>query len=66
MCTTPAAPGAAKFLLNWPTTDANIATRAAGAFVALVRKNIRATSDKLALPDIPLQIATPILTPAVA
>jgi hypothetical protein len=28
MCTTKFAPGAAKFLLNWPTTDANITTQA--------------------------------------
>jgi hypothetical protein len=31
------APGAAKFLLEWPTTDANITTRSGTSFLALVR-----------------------------
>jgi hypothetical protein len=33
MFTTPYAPGAAKFLLNWPTTNANITTRSGGSLV---------------------------------
>jgi hypothetical protein len=37
MYTTPYAPGAAKFLLNWPTTDANITTRSGPSFLACVR-----------------------------
>jgi hypothetical protein len=34
MCTTKFAPGAANFLLNWPTTDANITTRSGASFLA--------------------------------
>jgi hypothetical protein len=37
MKTIPAAPGAAEFLLNWPTTDANITSRSGASFLALVR-----------------------------
>ncbi len=40
MCTVPGAPGAAKFLLNWPTTDANIAARSGESFLARVRRTI--------------------------
>jgi ankyrin repeat protein len=40
MYSTPDAPGAAKFLLKWPTTDANITTRSGTSFLALVRKNV--------------------------
>jgi hypothetical protein len=53
MYTTPNAPGAAKFLLNWPTTDANITTRSGSSFLAEVRSLITAFSDKFALPDNP-------------
>jgi hypothetical protein len=35
--TIPYAPGAAKFLLKWPTTDANITTRSGASFLARVR-----------------------------
>jgi hypothetical protein len=35
------APGAAKFLLRWPTTDANITTRSGASFLARVRDNIK-------------------------
>jgi hypothetical protein len=38
--TTPYFPGAAKFLLNWPSTDANIATRSGASFPAGVREII--------------------------
>jgi ankyrin repeat protein len=37
MFTTTDAPGAAKFLLNWPSTDANITTRSGTSFLARVR-----------------------------
>jgi hypothetical protein len=43
-CACSNAPGAAKFLMNWPTTDVNITTRAGASFLALVRSNIT-TSD---------------------
>jgi hypothetical protein len=42
-------PGAAKFLLNWPT-DANITTRSGASFLATVRWIITAYSDRIAFP----------------
>jgi hypothetical protein len=46
MYTIPDAPGAAKFLLNWPTTDANITTRSGEAtFSGRVRKNVEYFSN---------------------
>jgi hypothetical protein len=57
MCTVPYAPGAAKFLLNWPTTDVNITTRSGGgSFLALFRRAITAFPHEfapIALPHIP-------------
>jgi hypothetical protein len=53
MCTIPAAPGAAKFLLNWPTTDANITTRSGASFLAKVRQTITQFSGLVALPHNP-------------
>jgi hypothetical protein len=53
MYSMPNAPGAAKFLLNWPTTDANITNRFGESFLAGVRSLITAFSDKVALPDNP-------------
>jgi hypothetical protein len=53
MWTMPDAPGAAKFLLNWPTTDANITTRCGASFLAGVRSTITALSNRIALPDKP-------------
>jgi hypothetical protein len=53
MQTTPDAPGAARFMLNWPTTDANTTTRSGASFLASVRLAITAFSDKVALPDHP-------------
>jgi hypothetical protein len=53
MYTIPDAPGAAKFLLNWPTTDANITTRSGMTFLARVRLTITWFSDEVALPDNP-------------
>jgi hypothetical protein len=40
MVSIPDAPGAAKFLLNWPTTDANVTTRSGASFLAMVRLTI--------------------------
>jgi hypothetical protein len=51
MCTTPFAPGAAKFLLNWPTTDVHITIRSGVSFLALVRLNMEYFADEVALPD---------------
>jgi hypothetical protein len=51
MYTMPDAPGAAKFLLNWPTTDANITIRSGASFLTGVRSLITAFSDKVAYPD---------------
>jgi hypothetical protein len=56
MYTTPNAPGAAKFLLNWPTTDANITTRSGVSFLAMVRSTITEFSDEISLPDNPDQV----------
>jgi hypothetical protein len=53
MGTTRHAPGAAKFLLNWPTTDVNIASRSGTSFLVRVRSTITAFSDTVALPDNP-------------
>jgi hypothetical protein len=51
MCTTMNAPGAAKFLLNWPTTDHNIIMRPGASFLFRVRYTVKYFSDKVALPD---------------
>jgi hypothetical protein len=51
MCTTPDAPGAAKFLLNWPTTDVNTTARSGVSNLARVRKAAKCLSDKVAVPD---------------
>jgi hypothetical protein len=53
MYTTTDAPGAAKFLLNWPTTDANITSRSGESFQSNVRGVQKLFSDKLARPDNP-------------
>jgi hypothetical protein len=50
------APGAAKFLLNWPTTDANIVTRSGASFLAKVRSDIKHLSAILALRDGPSRV----------
>jgi hypothetical protein len=56
MRTVPDAPGVARFLLNWPTTDVNITTRSGASFLALVRWNITAFFEKVAFPDNPDQV----------
>jgi ankyrin repeat protein len=53
MSTAKFAPGAAKFLLNWPTTDANITTQSGGSFLARVRIDIKHFSDQIARTDNP-------------
>jgi hypothetical protein len=53
MYTIPASPGAAKYLLNWPTTDANTTNRSGLSFLAGVRLVITDISEQIALPDNP-------------
>jgi hypothetical protein len=56
MYTTPSAPSAAKFLLNWPTTNANITARSGVSFLDSVRMTITTLSDEVAVPDNPEQV----------
>jgi hypothetical protein len=56
MYTNKFAPGAAKFLLNWPTTDANITTQSGACFLARVRVDMKSLSDQSACPDNPERI----------
>jgi hypothetical protein len=56
MCTIPNATGAAKFLLNRPTTDANIICELGLSFLAVVRSTIATFSVKAAQPDSPEQV----------
>jgi hypothetical protein len=53
MRTITGAPGAAKFLLNWPTADVNITNRSGESFLAKVRKMIANISDRISLHDNP-------------
>jgi hypothetical protein len=55
------APGAAKFLLNWPTTDANITTRSGVSFLAKVRETVEKLSDRAARPDNPGRVQVQFL-----
>jgi hypothetical protein len=61
MYTIPFAPGAAKFMLNWPTTDANITTRSRACFLLRVRKTVTEISDNVALPDNPDRVQNQFL-----
>jgi hypothetical protein len=56
MCTTPDAPGAARFLLNWPTTDVNITTLSGASFLTLVHMDVKNYFDQIALPKNPNQV----------
>jgi ankyrin repeat protein len=47
MYTNDLAPGAAKFLLNWPTTDVNILNGAGEPFLAMVRSTISSHGNPL-------------------
>jgi hypothetical protein len=51
LCTTPDTPGAAKFLLNWPATNANITSRSEKPFLVWVRKAVKNFSDEAAAAD---------------
>jgi hemerythrin len=54
MMTMTGAPGAAKFLLNWPATDVNI-TISRMRFLDLFRMKIKSCSDQIAISDNPNQ-----------
>jgi hypothetical protein len=41
------APGAATFLLNWPTTDVNITTLSGASFLTSVRSTIKDLSGRI-------------------
>jgi hypothetical protein len=56
MYTTPDAPGAANFLLNWPTTDVNTFNLSGASFLDYVHSAITDISDKVLCPDNPNQI----------
>jgi hypothetical protein len=45
------APNAAKFLLNWPTTDGDITDESGASFLAMVRSVITYFSEQNALPE---------------
>jgi hypothetical protein len=47
------APGAAKFLLKWPTTDANITTQSGGSYMFSVRVIV---TSYIARPDHPRRV----------
>jgi ankyrin repeat protein len=59
--TTKFAPGAAKFLLNWPTTDATITDQSKESFLVRVRRTIKSFFDKIALPDNPEMVQHQLL-----
>jgi ankyrin repeat protein len=56
ICTRSLAPGAAKFLLNWPTTDVNITTQSGASFLARVTNVLKHFSELIARPDNPNQV----------
>lgn len=56
MWTAPYAPGEAKFILSWPTTDVNITTLSGASFLARVREAVESFSEVGARPDFPCQV----------
>jgi hypothetical protein len=50
MSTLPLAPGAAKFLLEWPTTNINIMDRSVVSFPTMVRRCVEELSHRVARP----------------
>jgi hypothetical protein len=54
--TAPYAPGAAKFLLNWPTTDIDITTPSGASFLAGIRCDVENLSVRVARPDNPKKV----------
>jgi hypothetical protein len=61
MRTIPHAPGAAKFLLKWPTTDVNITDRSGKSFLVMVRFGIMYFSELIASPDNPDRVQNKFL-----
>jgi hypothetical protein len=59
--TMPGAPGAAKYLLSWPTTDVNITMRSGESFLNRVRSIITTFSDDVARPDNPERLQNQFL-----
>jgi hypothetical protein len=55
------APGAAKFLLNLPTTDANITTRSGASFLAKVRETVEYFSERVGRPGNPGRVQVQFL-----
>jgi hypothetical protein len=49
--TIPNAPSAAKYLLNWPSTDANTTSRSGRSFLAVIRSTIITTLNRIARPN---------------
>jgi hypothetical protein len=56
MATLPYAPGAANFMLSWPTTDANITSRSGASFLATVRSAVTSLSRYIAHSDNPTRV----------
>jgi hypothetical protein len=56
MWSIPASPGAAKFLLNWPTTDANITSGSGASFLTRIRIDSDNIFSKIGGPDNPDQV----------
>jgi hypothetical protein len=56
MCTAPYAPGAAKFLMNWPTTDVNTTARSGASFQVSVCCAVNYFSEEIARSDNPEHI----------
>jgi hypothetical protein len=61
ICTNPYAPGAAKFLLNWRTTDANITARSEASFLARVIKTVVCFTENVARPGSPERVQNKFL-----
>jgi hypothetical protein len=61
MCTISLAPGAARFLLSWPTTNFNITNRSGGNFLSAVKEAVQYMSDQTALLDNPSHVQHQLL-----
>jgi hypothetical protein len=59
--TVPETPGAAEFLLNWPTTDANITSSTGASFPAIACLVIAAYTEQMTPPDNPDQVVDQFL-----
>jgi hypothetical protein len=56
MCTIPDTSGAAKFLLNWPTTVVNTTPQSEASFLTVVKMVITDYTDEVTLPNNPDQV----------